>query len=182
MKFDKDEFGGLEGYGHIPIDYFIDRQGREHIFRFAGPRDLEKVLVMYRKYRPKRSIMGVPPEDPQRLEAWVRHFFQDGVTNLVVMDPDEAIVGHAAILPITDDVAEYFMAVLPVDQSAGIGRMLAVNVVEAAKYLSLKRLWIYVEKNNLRVVHLHQELGFVVTEGRWGWDYELTYDVRPSAP
>jgi hypothetical protein len=81
---------GPGGFSHIPLDYFVDHQGREHIFRFAGARDIEKVLEMYRRFEPKRSNMGLPPEDPARLEAWVRHFFVEGIANLVAMDPDDS--------------------------------------------------------------------------------------------
>lgn len=181
MYRDDGRSGEFCWFAHIPVDYFVDRKGREHIFRFAGERDFEKIMMMYERYEPKRGIMGVPPENPIRLEAWVRHFFEDGITNLVVMDPDDTIVGHASILPITEEVAEYFMALLPVDQSAGIGGMLAVIVLETARYLSIRRLWICVEKTNIRALHLHQKLGFVLKEGRWGWDYEMIYEVgRPA--
>jgi RimJ/RimL family protein N-acetyltransferase len=173
-----DDLEGPGWFTHIPIDYFVDKKGREHIFRFAGVRDFDAIHLMYKKYEPKRGIMGVPPANPIWLEAWVRHFFKAGITNLVVMDPDDTIVGHAAILPIDQGVAEYFMALLPVDQSAGIGGMLAVIVLEAARYLSFSRLWICVEKTNIRALQLHRRLGFVITGGWWGWDYELIYEVR----
>lgn len=171
----------LGWFSHIPLDYFVDQKGREHIFRFAGGRDFEKVMAMYRGFEPKRSNMGVPPEDPGRLEAWVTHFFAEGISNLVAMDPDDSIVGHAAILPITSEVSEYFMAVLPVDQSAGIGGVLAQVVIEAARYLRVKRLWICVSKSNIRALRLHRRLGFVIQEGRLGYDYEMTYDVEGVA-
>jgi GNAT superfamily N-acetyltransferase len=171
---------GPGGFLHFPLDYFIDQHGREHIFRFAGRRDFERVLEMYRIFEPKRSNMGLPPEDPIRLEAWVRHFFEEGIGNLVVMDPDDSIVGHASILPITDDLSEYFMSVLPVDQSAGIGGMLAQAVLKAARYLKVRRLWICVEKSNIRALRLHRRLGFQLREGKWGYDYEMTYVVDPD--
>lgn len=171
----------LGGFSHIPLDYFLDQKGREHIFRFAGARDFEKVLAMYRGFEPKRSNMGVPPDDPVRLEAWVRHFFSEGISNLVAMDPDDSIVGHAAILPINDEVSEYFMAVLPIDQSAGIGGVLAQVVLEAARYLRVQRLWICVDKSNIRALRLHRRLGFVIQEGRLGYDYEMTYEVDDAA-
>jgi GNAT superfamily N-acetyltransferase len=174
---------GLGWFSRIPLDYFIDLKGREHIFRFAGARDFEKVLAMYRRFEPKRGNMGVPPENPILLEAWVTHFFSEGIANLVAMDPDDSIVGHAAILPITAEVSEYFMAVLPVDQSAGIGGVLAQVVIEAARYQRVKRLWICVDKSNIRALRLHRRLGFLIQEGRWGYDYEMIYEVdRAAAP
>ncbi len=183
MSATDDSKHGLGWFSHIPLDYFVDLKGREHIFRFAGARDFEKVLAMYRRFEPKRGNLGVPPEDPIRLEAWVRHFFSEGIGNLVAMDPDDSIVGHAAILPITAEVSEYFMAVLPVDQSAGIGGILAQVVLEAARYLGVKRLWICVDKSNIRALRLHRKLGFIIQEGRWGYDYEMIYIVdRAAAP
>ena len=170
----------LGWFSRIPLDYFVDQKGREHIFRFAGARDFDKVMAMYRRFEPKRSNMGVPPDDPARLESWVTHFFAEGITNLVAMDPDDSIVGHAAILPITSEVSEYFMAVLPVDQSAGIGGVMAEVVIEAARYLRIRRLWICVGKSNVRAVRLHKKLGFIIREGRLGYDYEMTYDVDPA--
>lgn len=171
----------LGWFSHIPLDYYVDQKGREHIFRFAGKRDLEKVMAMYRTFEPKRGNMGVPPDNPVRLEEWVGRFFVEGISNLVAMDPDDSIVGHAAILPITSEVSEYFMAVLPIDQSAGIGGVLAQVVLEAARYLRVKRLWICVDKTNVRALRLHRRLGFVIREGRLGYDYEMTYDVEHPA-
>jgi ribosomal protein S18 acetylase RimI-like enzyme len=168
----------LGWFSRIPLDYFIDQKGREHIFRFAGPLDFEKVLAMYRGFEPKRGNMGVPPANPALLEAWVRHFFTEGISNLVAMDPDDSIVGHAAILPITPKVSEYFMAVLPTDQSAGIGGVLAEVVIEAARYLRVKRLWICVDKSNVSALRLHRRLGFEIKEGRLGYDYEMIYEVN----
>jgi GNAT superfamily N-acetyltransferase len=172
---------GPGGFIHIPLNYFVDGNGREHIFRFGGHRDLEKVLEMYRRFEPKQSCMGLPPEDPIRLEVWVRHFFEEGIGNLVVMDPDDSIVGHASILPISDGLSEYFMAVLQGDQSAGVGGMLARVVLEAARYLKVRRLWICVEKTNIRALRVHRRLGFQLREEGWGDDYEMTYVVDPNA-
>ena len=79
MNAEDDTSEGLDGFSRIPLDYFVDLKGREHIFRFAGTRDLEKVQAMYRRFEPKRGNLGVPPENPIRLEAWVTHFFSEGI-------------------------------------------------------------------------------------------------------
>jgi GNAT superfamily N-acetyltransferase len=181
MDAEDDTREGFGRFSHVPPEYFVDRKGREHIFRFAGARDFGKVLEMYRRFEPKQGNLGVPPEDPIRLEPWVAHFFTEGIGNLVAMDPDDSIVGHAAILPITANVSEYFMAVLPLDRSAGIGGILAQVVIEAARYLGVGRLWICVDKTNIGVLHLHQKLGFEIREGRWGYDYEMIYAVDRAA-
>jgi ribosomal protein S18 acetylase RimI-like enzyme len=181
MKTADDTREGFGRFSHVPPEYFVDRKGREHIYRFAGARDIQKVLAMYRRFGPGRSSLGVPPQDPALLEAWVAHFFQTGIENIVAMDPDDSIVGHAAIIPIADDVSEYFMAVLPADRSAGIGATLAQAVIEAARYRRIGLLWICVHKSNIEALHLHRRLGFVIREAVWGCDYEMTYTVDPNA-
>ncbi len=181
MKIVQDTREGFGRFSHVPPEYFVDRKGREHIYRIAGVRDIQKVLAMYRLFGPGRSSLGVPPHNPALLEAWVAHFFQKGIENIVAMDPDDSIVGHAAIIPITDEVSEYFMAVLPADRSAGIGATLAQAVIEAARYRRVGRLWICVSRSNIEALNLHRKLGFEIREAAWGCDYEMTYAVDRDA-
>ncbi len=168
---------GLGWYSRISLNYFIDRQGREYIFRFGSIKDFQGLLEMYSKFEPKRSIMGVPPENPVELKLWVKHFFADNIKNIVVMDPDRKITGHAAIFPIDKDICEYFMALLPTNQSSGIGRTLCINVIETARYMKFKKVWICVEKTNTKALNLHKKIGYSINGGGLGEDYELEVEV-----
>lgn len=169
--------GGLNWYSRIPMSYFIDKQGKEHVLRFGSIKDFFGLLEMYRRFEPKESIMGVPPDNPVKLKKWVEHFFSEDIKNIVIMDPDRKIIGHAAIFPIDSECCEYFMALLPSDQSAGIGRLLCESVIETACYMDLKRVWICVEKGNAKALHLHKKIGYRVVGGGMGDDFELEIDV-----
>jgi L-amino acid N-acyltransferase YncA len=169
---DKNE-DGFEWYTRIPLNYFRDKHGREYICHFGSEKELGGIYKMYCEFEPKRSIMGVPPSDTEELEKWVRHFFGEDTKNLVVIDPDSKIVGHAALFPMSEHCCEYFMALLPTNQSAGIGRLLCVSVIEAAKYLDFRRVWICVEKSNFKAIQLHKKLGYKTVGGGLGDDYEF---------
>lgn len=168
---------GLGWYSRISLSYFIDKHGREYIFRFGSIKDFQGLLEMYSKFEPKRSIMGVPPDDSGELKVWVKHFFSKDTKNIVVMDPYKKIIGHAAIFPIDTKRCEYFMALLPTNQSSGIGRTLCINVIETARYLNFKKVWICVEKTNTKALNLHKKLGYSVNGGGFGEDYELEVEV-----
>lgn len=172
---------GFEWYTRIPLNYFRDKHGREYICHFSSEKELGGIYKMYCQFEPKRSIMGVPPIDTEELEKWVRHFFAEDTKNLVVMDPDSKIVGHAAIFPMSKHCCEYFMALLPTNQSAGIGKLLCVSVIEAARYLDFERVWICVEKNNVKAIQLHRKLGYKVVGGGLGDDYEFEIIVDDFA-
>ena len=170
MDYDKD---GYKWYSRIPFNYFRDKQGREYFCRFGSENEIGDIQKMYQEFEPKRSIMGVPPEEPKKLEKWVKHFFEKDIKNLVVMDPYSKIIGHAALFPMNDKCCEYFMALLPTNQSAGIGRLLCVSVIETAKYLMFEKVWICVEKTNVRAILLHRKLGYTAVGGGIEDDLEL---------
>ena len=156
----EDRMDGLSWYAHIPVEYFYDSRHREHVCRFAADKDLPAILQMYQTYTPKMSILGLPPAAPEYLEEWVRRFFTGEIKNIVVMDPDGRVIGHAAVIPEDTESCEYFMALLPTEQHAGVGSLLMESVIETVRYMGRSRLWIVVDRRNIPAIRLHKRRGF----------------------
>jgi len=171
----EDRIDGLSWYAHIPVEFFYDSRHRGHICRFAADKDFPAILQMYRRYTPKMGILGLPPEKPAFLEEWVRRFFTEGTKNIVVMDPDESVIGHAAVIPTDIESCEYFMALLPTDQHAGVGRLLMEAVIETVRYMGRKRLWIVVDRRNIPAIRLHKRRGFTARGGVLTGDVEMEF-------
>jgi|GEM_PF-2041354 len=175
----EDRADGLSWYTHIPVEHFFDSRRHEHVCRFAADKDIPAILHMYHLYTPKMSILGLPPADPDSLEAWVKKFFTGGKKNIVVMDPDGSVIGHAAVIPTDDESCEYFMALLPTEQHAGVGRLLMEAVIETVRYLGRKRLWVVVDRRNIPAVRLHKKRGFKAREGLLSGDVEMELVLSP---
>lgn len=176
----EDRTDGLSWYAHIPVEHFFDSRRREHVCRFAADKDLPAILQMYQIYTPKMSILGLPPADPHSLEQWVRRFFTGETKNIVVMDPDGGVIGHAAVIPTDSDSCEYFMALLPTDQHAGVGRLLMESVIETVRYLGRRRLWVVVDRRNIPAIRLHKKRGFEPRGEVIRGDVEMELVLSPS--
>ena len=176
----EDRKDGLSWYTHIPVEHFYDSRHREHVCRFAADGDIPAILRMYRTYTPKMSILGLPPADHKSLEQWVRRFFYGEIKNIVVMDPDGTVIGHAAVIPADTDSCEYFMALLPTEQHAGVGRLLIESVIETVRYMGRKRLWIVVDRRNIPAIRLHKKRGFEVRGEVLSGDVEMEFVLLPA--
>jgi L-amino acid N-acyltransferase YncA len=162
------------------VEHFFDSRRHEHICRFAADKDIPAILHMYHLYTPKMSILGLPPADPDSLEVWVKRFFTGGIKNIVVMDPDGSVIGHAAVIPTDAESCEYFMALLPTEQHAGVGRLLMEAVIETVRYLGRHRLWIVVDRRNIPAVRLHRKRGFTARGGVLSGDVEMELELSPA--
>ncbi|MBN1882543.1 MAG: GNAT family N-acetyltransferase [Deltaproteobacteria bacterium] len=176
----EDRADGLSWYEHIPVEHFYDSRHREHVCRFAGDKDLPAILQMYQTYTPKKGILGLPPADPESLDKWVRRFFAGERKNIVVMDPDGTVIGHAAVIPTDTESCEYFMALLPTEQHAGVGCLLMESVIETVRYMNKRRLWIVVDRQNIPVIRLHRRRGFEFRGEATDGDVEMELILSPS--
>jgi L-amino acid N-acyltransferase YncA len=175
----EDGTDGLSWYAHIPVEYFFDSRRHEHVCRFAADKDIPAILRMYRAYTPKMGILGLPPADPDLLTRWVKRFFSGETKNIVVMDPDGSVIGHAAVIPEDSESCEYFMALLPTEQHAGVGRLLMEAVIETVRYMGRRRLWIVVDRRNIPAVRMHKKRGFVPQGEVTGGDVEMEFILSP---
>lgn len=114
---------------------------------------------MYRIFSPKPASQGLPPEDPEVCQDWVKKLF-DMAQNLLVWRGD-SIVGHAALIPDMNGKSGKF--VIFVDQNhrnVGIGTELTRFTLEMSKQSGFDSVWLTVNISNYIAVKLYRKLGF----------------------
>ncbi|MEW5908417.1 MAG: GNAT family N-acetyltransferase [Thermodesulfobacteriota bacterium] len=114
---------------------------------------------MYEDFSPKGRYQGMPPVDPNCLEAWLQGLIRKGI-NLIAWQDNRA-VGHAALLPdfIKKD-AEYVIFVLQSCRGSGMGNALTEAAVEKARDLRIETIWLSVDAYNFRATRLYKKFGF----------------------
>jgi ribosomal protein S18 acetylase RimI-like enzyme len=127
------------------------------------PEDWDGLLAMYRAFDPAQRAQGLPPVGgEERLAAWVDKLLRRGPN--VVARADERVVGHAALVQSDggDGAATYELAVFvhPDYQGAGVGRALVEAALTLARRRGAERVWLSVERRNLRAIALYRRMGF----------------------
>lgn len=102
----------------------------------------------------------VEPLDMESLENPEKFYINKGGLVLLAEYQDK-IVGTSALKPMTDDSME--LSKMGVDNSAkglGIGELLGKSIIEEARKMGLKRLYLETNSRLLPALNLYQKLGF----------------------
>jgi len=121
--------------------------------------DLPSLLEMYRNFSPKAASQGLPPENPETCDNWVRTLFEIG-KNLLAWRGDN-IIGHAALVPDRKGKSGEF--VIFIDQNhrnLGIGTELTRFTLEKSRQLGFDSVWLTVNVLNVIAIKLYRKLGF----------------------
>ena len=121
--------------------------------------DFPSLLEMYRVFSPKPASQGLPPEDPEICQDWVKKLFGMG-QNLLVWR-GESVVGHAALIPdIKGKSGEFVIFVDQNHRNLGIGTELTRFTLEKSRQLALESVWLTVNVSNFIAIKLYRKLGF----------------------
>jgi len=121
--------------------------------------DFPSLLEMYRVFSPKPASQGLPPEDPEICQDWVKKLFGMG-QNLLVWR-GESVVGHAALIPdIKGKSGEFVIFVDQNHRNLGIGTELTRFTLEKSRQLGLESVWLTVNVSNFIAIKLYRKLGF----------------------
>ena len=136
-----------------------DKAGSPFEIGISCAEDFLSLLEMYRAFSPKPASQGLPPEDPEICQDWVKKLFDTG-QNLLVWRGN-SVIGHAALIP--DMKCKSGEFVIFVDQNhrnLGIGTELTRFTLEKSRQLGFDSVWLTVNIRNFIAVKLYKKLGF----------------------
>jgi len=155
-----------------------DRTGKSFEIGGSCAGDFLSLLEMYRVFSPKPASQGLPPEDDETCQNWVKNLFETGENFLAWRE--DTVIGHAALVPDRNGRSGEF--VVFVDQNhrnVGIGTELTRLALEKSRELSLDSVWLTVNVTNFIALKLYKKLGF---EYRDMDKYERVMSIRLRLP
>jgi RimJ/RimL family protein N-acetyltransferase len=121
--------------------------------------DFPSLLEMYRTFSPKPASQGLPPEDAETCQNWLKTLFRIGLNALAWRG--DSVIGHAAL--IADVKGKSGELVIFVDQNhrnLGIGTELARFVLEKFGQCGFELVWLTVRVSNFIAIKLYRKVGF----------------------
>lgn len=136
-----------------------DKTGRPFEIGSSCAEDVPSVLEMYRVFYPKPASQGLPPEDPETRQNWVKNLFKIG-ENFLAWRGD-TVIGHAALVPdLNGKSGEYVIFVDQNHRHVGIGTEMTRLALEKSRELGLDSVWLTVNVTNFIALKLYKKLGF----------------------
>ena len=136
-----------------------DKFGKPFEIGIGFAEDIASVLEMYCIFSPKPASQGLPPEDPETCQNWVKSLFGIGVNGLSWRGG--GVIGHAAVIP--DAKGKSGELVIFVDQNhrnLGIGTELTRFTLEEFGQRGFELAWLTVRLSNFIAIKLYRKLGF----------------------
>ncbi len=153
-----------------------DKSGKSFEVGICCTEDFPSVLQMYRTFHPKAASQGLPPEDPEICQNWIKQLFQIG-QNLFALR-DDAVIGHAALIPDAQSKSGEFIIFVDQDhRNLGIGTELTRFTMEQCRQLGFESIWLTVSVLNSIAVKLYKKFGFEYTDRD---NYERVMSIKLS--
>lgn len=143
----------------LPPAVVRNKQGQAFTVRGFREEDVQPLIAFYDGFEPKRGAQGLPPLGRFRVERWLIGILAAGV-HLLVEAEDGALVGHAMLMPIDGNAAEYAIFLHQDERAAGLGTAVNRRAVEVARAQGFRRLWLSVEPGNRAALVSYQRVGF----------------------
>ena len=97
-------------------------------------------------------------------EPWPLHLFQAELAQpsrvYLVVERDGAMCGFGGVMLVGEDAHVVTLAVVPYERERGVGSLLMVSLVEAARELGARNLTLEVRSSNEAAQHLYRKFGF----------------------
>jgi len=136
-----------------------DKSGRPYSVGNGNAADSSPIMDMYRLFSPKPASQGLPPEDPETCEKWVKDILEVGLN--ILARRGERIIGHAALIPDgKGQTGEFIIFVHQDCRNLGVGTELTRWTFDRARGLGLQSIWLTVAMNNFIAIRLYRKLGF----------------------
>jgi len=136
-----------------------DKSGGPFEIGISDAEDFSSLLRMYLTFSPKPASQGLPPEDPETCQNWVKTLFRIGVN--VLAWRSDSVIGHVVLMP--DVKGKSGELVVFVDQNhrnLGIGTELARFALEEFGHLGFELVWLTVRVLNFMAIKLYRRVGF----------------------
>jgi RimJ/RimL family protein N-acetyltransferase len=136
-----------------------DKSGTPFEIGISCAEDFPSLCEMYRTFSPKPASQGLPPEDPEICQSWVKKLLEFG-ENLLAWRGDH-IIGHAALIPDVKGKSGEFVIFVDQDhRNLGIGTELTRLTLEKSRQLGFDSVWLTVAVTNFIAIKLYKKLGF----------------------
>lgn len=135
-----------------------DKLGEAFVLRpFRSP-DRGALELMYGNFEPKRVAQGLPPAGEEQRVRWLNSVLRSG--HHLIVELHGAVQGHGMLLPFREGEAELANFLHQSARDRGIGTALNRALVELARELGLRRVWLSVEPFNRRAIRSYEKVGF----------------------
>ncbi|MGQ9637068.1 MAG: GNAT family N-acetyltransferase [Thermodesulfobacteriota bacterium] len=152
----------------------IDKAGHPFTIGICYAEDYSCLLDMYLHFSPKPASQGLPPEDPEICQKWLKNLFSAGI-NLLARRGDK-VIGHAAlILDPNGKSGEFIVFVDQNHRNLGIGTELTRLALKQSKQLGLESIWLTVPLTNFIAIKLYKKFGFKFVDAD---PYERVMKIR----
>ena len=136
-----------------------DKSGKPFEIGISCAEDFLYLLGIYRPFSPKPTSRGLPPENPETCQNWLKTLFKIGLNALAWRG--DSVIGHAVLVP--DVKGKSGELVIFVDQNhrnLGIGTELAQFALEKFGHLGVELVRLTVRVLNFIAVKLYRKVGF----------------------
>ena len=136
-----------------------DKSGKPFEIGVSCAEDFASLLEMYRTFSPKPASQGLPPEDPEACENWLKALFRIGLN--VLAWRGGSVIGHVALVPdVKGKLGELVIFVDQKHRNLGIGTELARFTLEKSRQSGLELVWLTVRVINSIAIKLYRKVGF----------------------
>ncbi len=137
----------------------IDKSGSPFEIGMSCSEDFPSLLDMYRTFSPKPTSQGLPPEDPETCQSWLKRIFGIGLN--VLAWRGDSVIGHVAVIPDGEGkMGELVIFVHQNHRNLGVGTELARFTLEKLEALEFKLVWVIVRVINIIAIKLYRKVGF----------------------
>jgi putative acetyltransferase len=151
---------------------FTAKNGKKICFRPKQSSDTEMLWKMFSTMSDQSLSNLVPPFTRERIESWTNNINPDEVLTIVAVTEEkneQQIVGSASLKfnpqEASKHKAELSVAVHDEYQNMGLGTAMVKHLLGIARAKRLRKVWLLVNTDNDRAVHVYKKAGFEV-EGK----------------
>ncbi len=136
-----------------------DKSGNSFQLGIYHAEDFSFLREMYRTFSPKPASQGLPPEDPETCENWLK--ILSGIALNALAWRGSNVIGHAALIPyVKMKSGELVVFVDQNHRNLGIGTELSQFILDKFRALDFESVWLTVRVSNFIAIKLYRRVGF----------------------
>jgi GNAT superfamily N-acetyltransferase len=137
----------------------VDKLGCPFEVGGCGKEDYLSITKMYRVYFPEAVTLGLPPTDRIARRIWIKGLLETGHNFLAWRNGE--VAAHSALMPDMGRLdGEYLIFVGRPHRKRGIATCLTEMVIDTAREIGLKKVWLTVGLYNFTAIKLYTRIGF----------------------
>jgi diamine N-acetyltransferase len=136
-----------------------DKVGKPFEVEIGSAEDFPLILEMYCTFSPKPASQGLPPQDPETCQNWLKTLFKIGMNGLAWRD--DSVIGHAALIPDVKGKSGELVTFVDQDhRNRGVGTELTRFTLEKFGQHGFEIAWLTVRVSDFIPIMLYRKLGF----------------------